>query len=52
MCLYICVENYHFFLFIFSTGHCGKCLAIIYKFYADHRDKHWLVIADDDTLLR
>ena len=39
-----------------TIGHCGKALAIIKKAYADSASGRglakWLVIADDDTLLR
>lgn len=36
------------------SGHCGKMMAIISKFgsSSELQDRAWLVIADDDTLLR
>lgn len=36
------------------VGHCAKSFAIVKKFYADLRylERKWLVLADDDTLLR
>ena len=36
------------------AGHCGKMMAIIRKFQSspELRDRVWLVITDDDTLLR
>ena len=36
------------------VGHCGKMFAIIKQFVSDESLQHysWLVIADDDTLLR
>ncbi|CAI8027184.1 Beta-1,3-glucosyltransferase [Geodia barretti] len=37
-----------------ESGHCGKMMAIIERFQAipELRGREWLVIADDDTLLR
>ena len=37
-----------------AKGHCGKTMAIIGKMHTEERWKgvSWLVIADDDTLLR
>ena len=34
------------------AGHCGKLEAILQLFEHAHKDRDWLVIADDDTLLR
>ncbi|KAL5477253.1 hypothetical protein EMCRGX_G024022 [Ephydatia muelleri] len=34
-----------------EQGHCGKTMAIIYKFSRDFPHRQWLVIVDDDTLL-
>ena len=36
------------------AGHCGKTMAIVDKFYSDASlsSRSWLIITDDDTLLR
>ena len=36
------------------TGHCGKTMAIVDRFYSDASlsGRRWLIIADDDTILR
>jgi len=36
------------------AGHCGKMMAIIHRFQSspELRERVWLVITDDDTLLR
>ena len=41
-------------LSFFLPGHCEKTMAIINLFYHDDElsNTNWLVIADDDTLLR
>ena len=41
-------------LLLYMLGHCGKMMAIIERFQAipELRGREWLVIADDDTLLR
>jgi hypothetical protein len=36
------------------TGHCGKMLAILTRAnsHPDITDKDWILIADDDTIIR
>ena len=37
-----------------SLGHCGKTMAILKRFNTDekYKDKNWILIADDDTIIR
>ncbi len=35
-----------------GVGHCGKTEAILHRFVREQKSHDWLVIADDDTLLR
>ena len=53
VCLFVCFVNY-VIKYIIYIGHCGKTIAIIRQFYALSKTTplKWLVIADDDTLLR
>jgi hypothetical protein len=38
----------------FFSGHCGKCMAIINRFdsHPDFSSYTWLLIADDDTIIK
>ncbi len=35
-----------------DVGHCGKMAAILQLFEREQMTHDWLVVADDDTLLR
>ncbi len=37
---------------LIGVGHCGKTEAIMRWFARERKSQDWLVIADDDTLLR